>query len=322
MTTFSLYYCKYCMDKNALIYVAGHNGMVGSAIVRKLINLGYSNLILKSSNELDLMNSIQVDQFFKEYKPQYVFMAAAKVGGIVANRDNKVEFLYNNLMIQNNVIYSAAKYNVGKLLFLGSSCIYPKECQIPIKEEYLLTGSLESTNDSYALAKIAGLELCKAYKTQYNKDFISCMPTNLYGQNDTYNELNAHVIPSLILKAHTAKINNDKSINIWGSGNPLREFLYVDDLADACVFLMENYNDTAHINVGYGEDITIKDLAALICEVVNYEGELKFDMAYPDGTYRKLMDSSKIFDLGWKPKISLKEGLVKTYELFLRSINQ
>jgi GDP-L-fucose synthase len=302
------------MDKKSKIYVAGHRGMVGSAIVRKLETEGYENFVLRTSTELDLRNQEAVDQFFKEQKPDYVFLAAAKVGGIVANNTYRAEFLYDNLMIESNIIHSSYKHSVTKLLFLGSSCIYPKFAEQPIKEEYLLTGLLEHTNEPYAIAKIAGLKLCDAYCSQYGCNFISAMPTNLYGPNDNYDLNNSHVLPALLRKMIVAKRNGDAKVEIWGSGKPMREFLHVDDLAEACFFLMNHYNEAGLINVGAGTDVTIAELAHIIKQVTGYEGELVFNTEKPDGTPRKLMDSSKIHALGWRAKIDLQDGIEKVYK--------
>lgn len=302
------------MEKNAKIYVAGHRGMVGSAIVRKLQDEGYENLLLRTSAELDLRNQQATETFFKEHKPDYVFLAAAKVGGIVANNTYRGEFLYENLMIQNNVIDSAYKNSVTKLLFLGSSCIYPKFSQQPIKEEYLLTGTLEATNEPYAIAKIAGLKMCEAYRSQYGCNFISVMPTNLYGPNDNYDLENSHVLPALLRKMIVAERTNQPVVEIWGTGTPRREFLHVDDLADACYFIMQEYNGTDWLNIGVGEDISIKELAELVKEIAGYKGELKFNTDKPDGTPRKLLDVSRLHALGWKAKIELKEGIQKVYQ--------
>jgi GDP-L-fucose synthase len=299
------------MQKHSKIYVAGHRGMVGSAVVRKLKEEGHINLVLKTSKELDLRNQKAVEDFFEDQKPEYVFLAAAKVGGIVANNIYRADFIYENLMIQNNVIYNAYKHGVKKLLFLGSSCIYPKMAQQPIKEEYLLTGTLEQTNEPYALAKIAGLKMCEAFRDQYGCDFISAMPTNLYGPNDNYDLKNSHVLPALVRKFFDARENNLPTVEIWGTGSPMREFLHVDDLADASYFLMQNYSNGTTVNVGTGTDITIKDLALLIKETIGYTGELKFDTTKPDGTPRKLLNVDKLHDLGWKHKISLPEGIKK-----------
>lgn len=301
------------MEKEAKIYVAGHRGMVGSAIVRKLEREGYMNLLLRTSSELDLRNQGAVNQFFEQEKPNYVFLAAAKVGGIHANNVYRADFLYENLMIQANVIHAAFEHKVTKLMFLGSSCIYPKLATQPLKEEYLLTGSLEPTNEPYAIAKIAGIKLCENYRSQYGCNFISVMPTNLYGPNDNYDLNNSHVMPALLRKMIVAKNNQAPFIEMWGSGSPLREFLHVDDLAEACYYLMETYDEAAFVNVGTGEDITIKDLTLLIKDIVGYEGEIKHDTTKPDGTPRKLMDVSRLNGLGWKASISLEEGIRKVY---------
>jgi GDP-L-fucose synthase len=302
------------MEKNAKIYVAGHRGMVGSAIVRKLQDEGYENLLLRTSAELDLRNQQATETFFKEHKPDYVFLAAAKVGGIVANNTYRGEFLYENLMIQNNVIDAAYKNSVTKLLFLGSSCIYPKFAQQPIKEEYLLTGTLEATNEPYAIAKIAGLKMCEAYRSQYGCNFISVMPTNLYGPNDNYDLQNSHVLPALLRKMIVAERTNQPVVEIWGTGTPRREFLHVDDLADACYFIMQKYDGADWLNIGVGDDVSIKELAELVKEIAGYKGELKFNTDKPDGTPRKLLDVSKLHALGWKAKIELKEGVQKVYQ--------
>lgn len=292
------------------IYIAGHRGMVGSAIVRNLKKRGFNNLMLKTSSELDLRNQMAVEGFFAENKPNYVFLSAAKVGGIVANNTYRGEFIYENLMIQNNVIHYAYKYGVKKLLFLGSSCIYPKMCPQPIKEEYLLSGYLEATNEPYAIAKIAGLKMCESYRKQYGVEMISAMPTNLYGPNDNYDLNNSHVLPALIRKFHDAKAKNLASVEIWGTGSPMREFLHVDDLADACVFLMENYSDEQHVNVGTGVDVSIKELAEMVKELVGFNGQLLFNIDKPDGTPRKLLDVSKLHKLGWQHRLDLKEGIL------------
>jgi GDP-L-fucose synthase len=302
------------MEKNAKIYIAGHRGMVGSAIKRALEKKGFSNFICRTSKELDLKNQEAVNNFFGAEKPDYVFVAAAKVGGILANNTYRAEFLYDNLMIEANIIQAAYQFKVKKMLFLGSSCIYPKLAPQPLKEEYLLTGLLEPTNEPYAIAKIAGIKMADAFRDQYGCNFISAMPTNLYGPNDNYDLNNSHVLPALLRKFHHAKANNQTEVEIWGTGSPLREFLHVDDLADACLFLMENFNEKGFVNVGYGEDISIKDLAYLIKEVVGFEGELVFDESKPDGTPRKLMDNSKINNMGWSPKISLKKGVSMVYD--------
>ena len=306
-------------SKSSKIYVAGHNGMVGSAIVRKLKSLGHNNLVLKSSKELDLRNSEDVTSFFNKERPEFVFLAAAKVGGILANSNYKADFIYDNLTIQNNVIKNAHLFNVEKLLFLGSSCIYPKNAPQPIKEEYLLTGLLETTNEPYAIAKIAGLKMCQYFREQYGCNFISIMPSNLYGINDNFDLKTSHVLPALLRKFHDAKLNNENQVEIWGSGNPKREFLYVDDLAHACVFLMKNYNKSETVNVGTGEDISIKDLALLIKNITDFKGDLYYDSSMPDGTYSKLLDVSKINNLQWKAKISLTVGIKLTYDWYIKN---
>jgi GDP-L-fucose synthase len=302
------------LKKESKIYVAGHRGMVGSAIVRRLQDLGYNNIVTRTSSELDLRDQQAVSKFFRDEKPSVVFLAAAKVGGIQANNIYRAEFLYDNLMIQNNVIHSSYQNNVEKLLFLGSSCIYPKHAPQPLKEEYLLTGILEQTNEPYAIAKIAGIKMCESYRRQYGVNYIAAMPTNLYGPNDNYDLNNSHVLPALLRKFHEAKENNSKQVEIWGSGTPLREFLHVDDLADACVFLMNNYDEELFVNVGVGEDISIKDLALMIKEITGYSGDLVFNSSKPDGTPRKLMDVSRLHGLGWKAKISLRDGIQMVYE--------
>jgi GDP-L-fucose synthase len=307
------------MEKQAKIYVAGHNGMVGSAIVRKLKKEGYHNLVYRGSTALDLTQQTDVQQFFEEEKPVYVFLAAAKVGGIQANNVYRADFLYDNLMIASNIIHAAHQHRIKKLLFLGSSCIYPKLAPQPLKEEYLLSGTLEPTNEPYAIAKIAGIKLCENYRRQYGSNFISAMPTNLYGPNDNYDLQNSHVLPALIRKFHIAKEEGNKAVEIWGSGSPLREFLHVDDLASACYFLMQEYNEEGFVNIGTGEDISILDLAKLVKEIVNFDGELKLDASKPDGTPRKLMDVSKINALGWKHTISLKDGISSVYDEILRN---
>lgn len=307
------------MKKSSKIYVAGHRGMVGSAIVRRLEENGYTNIIYRTSAELDLRNQAAVEKFFEEEKPEYVFLAAAKVGGIHANNVYPAEFIYDNLMIETNIINSSYKNKVKKLLFLGSSCIYPKFAQQPIKEEYLLTGSLEETNEAYAIAKITGIELCKFYRRQYGCDFISAMPTNLYGINDNFNLETSHVMPALIRKFHEAKINNSKEVIMWGTGKPRREFMYVDDLADSVIHLMLNYSDEIHVNLGTGEDIEIGELANLIKEIVGYEGEIVNDLTKPDGTPRKLLDVTRLNSTGFKHKVELKEGIKRVYSWFLKS---
>lgn len=302
------------MDTSAKIYIAGHRGMVGSAILRRLERAGFNNFLLRTSAELDLRNQQAVNDFFDEEKPDYVFLAAAKVGGILANNTYRGEFLYDNLMIQSNVIHAAYRSGVTKLMFLGSSCIYPKMAQQPLKEEYLLTGLLEPTNEPYAIAKIAGIKMCDAYRAQYGCDFISVMPTNLYGPNDNYDLKKSHVLPALMRKFIEAKRNNAPHVMMWGTGSPKREFLHADDLADACYFLMQNYSEEGLVNIGCGEDIAIIDLARAIQGVVGYEGEIKLDTSKPDGTPRKLMDVSKLTSLGWQQSIKLEEGLQRVYE--------
>lgn len=297
------------MQSSSKIYIAGHRGMVGSAIHRNLTAKGFTNIVVKTSSELDLRNQAAVDSFFEKEKPQFVFLAAAKVGGIVANNTYRGEFIYENLMIQNNVVHGAWKNGVKKLLFLGSSCIYPKMCPQPIKEEYLLSDYLEYTNEPYAIAKIAGLKLCESYRKQYGVDMISAMPTNLYGPNDNYDLNNSHVLPALIRKFHEAKMSGKPEVEIWGTGSPKREFLHVDDLAAACVYLMENYSGDQHVNVGTGEDISIRDLAELVMDLTGYTGKLVFNTDKPDGTPRKLLDVSKLNGLGWKHRIQLRDGI-------------
>lgn len=307
------------MQTTDKIYIAGHRGMVGSAIRRKLETAGFQNFITRTSSQLDLRDQQAVADFFAAERPDYVFLAAAKVGGILANNTYRAEFLYDNLMIQNNVIHEAYRTGVKKLLFLGSSCIYPKLAPQPLKEEYLLTGLLEPTNEPYAIAKIAGIKLCDAYRAQYGCNFISVMPTNLYGPNDNYDLQNSHVLPALLRRFHEAKSNEAPDITIWGTGTPLREFLHADDMADACVFLMENYNEEGVINIGVGEDISIRDLALLIKDITGYKGELKFDSSKPDGTPRKLMDVSKLSAAGWKASIPLREGITRVYAEALKN---
>jgi GDP-L-fucose synthase len=307
------------VEKNSKIYVAGHRGMVGSAVVRLLESKGYQNLILKTSSELDLRNQKAVNHFFETEKPEYVFLAAAKVGGIQANNCFRAEFLYDNLMIEANVIHAAYQNKVKKLLFLGSSCIYPKLAPQPLKEEYLLSGYLEPTNEPYAIAKIAGIKMCETYHDQYGVNYISAMPTNLYGPNDNYDLNNSHVLPALIRKFHTAKVNKSQEVEIWGTGKPLREFLHVDDLAEACLFLMLNYNDKQFVNVGSGKEISIKELALLVKKIVGYEGALTFNTSKPDGTPRKLMDVSKLAKAGWSYKIELEDGIKSVYKEALKS---
>ena len=302
------------MEKNGKIYVAGHRGMVGSAILRGLRNNGFENLIFRKSSELDLRDQAAVNEFFRKERPEYVFLAAAKVGGILANNIYRGEFLYENLMIQSNVIHAAYKSGVKKLMFLGSSCIYPKLAPQPLKEEYLLTGLLEPTNEPYAIAKIAGIKMCDAYRAQYGCNFISAMPTNLYGPNDNYDLQNSHVLPALIRKFLTAKKNNDPSVILWGTGAPLREFMHADDLAAACLFLMDNFNEEGFVNVGTGEDLAIRELAEMIKNIVGYEGDIIQDTTKPDGTPRKLMDVSKLHAMGWQHQISLADGIRKVVE--------
>ncbi len=305
------------MEKSSKIYIAGHRGMVGSAVHRKLSREGFVNIITRTSKELDLRNQAEVVNFFELEKPEYVFLAAAKVGGILANNNFRADFLYENLMIESNIIHQSHLSKVKKLMFFGSSCIYPRMAPQPIKEEYLLSGYLESTNEPYAIAKIAGIKLCDAYRAQFNCNFISVMPTNMYGLNDNYHPENSHVLPALIRRIHEAKMNQTAEVVVWGSGSPLREFLYADDLADACFMLMQNYNEPGLINIGSGVDLSIKELALLIKEVVGYPGELTFDTSKPDGTPRKLMDNTKLKNLGWEPKTPLKEGIEKAYQDFL-----
>lgn len=307
------------MEKNSKIFVAGHRGLVGSAIVRALQNAGYKNIILKTKDELDLTNEQAVADFFASEKPEYVFLAAAKVGGIMANKTYPAEFIFQNLAIETNIIHSAHVNKVKKLLFLGSSCIYPRLCPQPIKEEYLLIGELEPTNKAYALAKIAGIIMCQSYHEQYGDNFISLMPTNLYGTGDNFDLNNSHVLPAMIRKFHEAKQNNSPSVTLWGTGTVMREFLHVDDLAAACLFLMNNYNDPGVVNVGTGEDVTIKELAERIQNVVGYTGTINWDSTKPDGTPRKLLDVSRLHNLGWKHSITLDEGLASTYEWYKKN---
>lgn len=309
------------MELSAKIYIAGHRGMVGSAIQRNLQKRGYTNFVTRTSSELDLRDQKAVEEFFAAEQPEYVFLAAAKVGGIQANNIYRADFLYENLMIQNNVIHSAYKYKTKKLMFLGSSCIYPKLAPQPLKEEYLLSGYLEETNEPYAIAKIAGIKLCESYRRQYGCNFISVMPTNLYGPNDSYDLKNSHVLPALIRKFHEAKEQGQNAVEMWGTGSPLREFLHADDLGDACVYLMLNYNGEQHVNIGTGTDISIRDLALLICKIIGFEGEIKHDLSKPDGTPRKLMDVSLLHSLGWKHKIELEEGIKSVYEDFRKKEN-
>lgn len=305
------------MDIESKIYIAGHNGLVGSAIFRNLKSRGFNNLIVKSHKELNLENQLAVREFFSKERPEYVFLAAAKVGGIQANNTMPADFIYNNLMIQNNVIKACHDFNVKKLLFLGSTCIYPKLCPQPIKEEYLLSGYLEKTNEAYAIAKIAGLEMCKFFKRQYGDNFISCMPTNLYGPNDNFDIYDSHVLPALLRKFHEAKLNHTMNAEVWGTGNPLREFMYVDDMADACIFLMNNYDGEEHVNIGTSEEITIRELSYLIKRIVGYDGNIIFNSSMPDGTLRKVTDVSKLHSLGWKHKILLEEGIKMTYNWYV-----
>jgi GDP-L-fucose synthase len=308
------------MDTNAKIYIAGHRGMVGSAIFRALEARGFHNIITRKSSELDLRNQLAVETFFREEKPEYVFLAAAKVGGIHANNVYRADFIYENMMIQNNVIHQSYVNGVKKLLFLGSSCIYPKMAPQPLKEEYLLTGLLEYTNEPYAIAKIAGIKMCESYRIQYGCDFISVMPTNLYGPNDNYDLNNSHVLPALLRKFHEAKLEGRQEVVVWGSGSPKREFLHADDLADACLYLMENYSDAGLINIGTGEDLSIKELAELIAKITGFEGKIIWDSSKPDGTPRKLMDVGKLHRQGWHHKIDLEEGIRMVYEPFRDSV--
>lgn len=301
------------MKQTDKIYVAGHRGMVGSAIIRRLQKDGFNNIVTRTSAELDLRNQEATAAFFAEERPDYVFLAAAKVGGIVANNTFRAEFIYENMMIQSNVIHHAYVNNVKKLMFLGSSCIYPKLAPQPLKEEYLLTGLLEPTNEPYAIAKIAGIKMCDAYRAQYGCNFVSVMPTNLYGPNDNYDLKNSHVLPALLRKFHEAKKNNAEEVVVWGTGTPLREFLHADDMADACFYLMQHYNEEGLVNIGVGEDISIKDLALLVKKITGYEGKLVFDTTKPDGTPRKLMDVSKLHGFGWKARIALEEGIASVY---------
>lgn len=307
------------MNKSDKIYVAGHRGMVGSAIVRKLKAEGFTNLLLCTSAELDLRNQQAVDAFFAQEKPAYVFLAAAKVGGIQANNIYRADFIYENIMIQSNVIHASYVQGVKKLMFLGSSCIYPKLAPQPLKEDYLLTGLLESTNEPYAIAKIAGIKMCDAYRAQYGCNFISVMPTNLYGPNDNYDLNNSHVLPALIRKFHEAKIKNEPSVLMWGTGSPRREFLHADDLADACYFLMQQYDGEGFVNIGTGEDVTIKELALIVKEIVGFKGEIEHDLSKPDGTPRKLMDVTKLHNMGWKARIELHAGIEKVYKDFIKT---
>ncbi|MCF7843491.1 GDP-L-fucose synthase [Candidatus Gracilibacteria bacterium] len=305
------------MNKNSIIYVAGHTGMVGSAIVRDLQQKGFTNILTQTRKELDLLSQTDVNSFFEKNEPEYVFLAAAKVGGIIGNREYPAQFIYENLMIETNIIHASYKNNVKKLLFLGSSCIYPKLAPQPMTEDVLLTSALEPTNEWYAIAKIAGIKLCQSYRRQYGCNFISVMPTNLYGKHDSYNLQNSHVIPAMLRKFHEAKENKTPTVTIWGTGSPKREFLYADDLANACTFLMEKYDDERHINIGTGIDVSIKELAETIQKVVGYDGEIVFDTTKPDGPPRKLLDVSKLNKLGWKYSIELKDGLTMAYDAFL-----
>ena len=315
------------MDKNKKIYIAGHNGMVGSAILRKLKSEGYSNFILRTSKDLDLRNQSQVNQFFKENRPEHVIISAAKVGGILANNTFRAEFIYDNLMIQSNLINSSHNFNVKKLLFLGSSCIYPKFCKQPMKEEYLLNGELENTNEPYAISKISGIKMCESYYKQYNSNFISVMPTNLYGENDNFDLETSHVLPALIRKIHDAKQLKKNNVEIWGTGSPRREFLNVDDLADACIFIFKNIDAVdlydkmkiSHLNIGCGEDISIKELALKIIDIIGFKGSISFDKSKPDGTPKKLLDISRLEKIGWSPSISLDDGIKKTYDYYLKN---
>ncbi len=316
------------MDKNSKIYVAGHRGLVGSAITRRLKTLGYNNLVLKTREQLNLLDGMATADFFNKEKPEFVFLAAAKVGGINANNTYPAQFIYENLQIQNNVIQQSYLNGVKKLLFLGSSCIYPRQCPQPIKEEYLLSGYLEPTNEPYAIAKIAGIKMCQSYNRQYGTNFIAAMPTNLYGPNDNYDPLNSHVLPALISKLHIAKMEGKKEVKLWGTGKPRRDFLFVDDVADGCVFLMNNFNPSREqnkkgeifLNLGSGNDISIKELADLIRTIVDFKGEVAWDIAKPDGTPKKLLDASKIHKLGWKPKIELIDGIKITYQQYLNNL--
>ncbi|MHB0976067.1 MAG: GDP-L-fucose synthase [Candidatus Aquicultorales bacterium] len=308
------------MERDAKIYVAGHTGLVGSAILRRLGKAGFANIVTRTSKDLDLRDCRAVDDYLRDERPEYVFLAAAKVGGILANDTYPADFIRDNLAIQTNVIHSAYKYGVKKLLFLGSSCIYPKMCPQPMKEEHLLAGALEPTNEPYAVAKIAGIIMCRSYNRQYGTNFVSVMPTNLYGPNDNYDLRNSHVLPALIRKFHEAKLSGGSSVAVWGSGKPRREFLHVDDLADACLFLMERYDGGDLVNIGTGQDLTINELAGLIKNVVGFEGGIEFDASKPDGTPRKLLDVSKLTALGWSPKIGLEEGVRQTYEAYVEAL--
>lgn len=307
------------MHKSAKIFIAGHKGLVGSAITRHLLHEGFNNLISRNREQLDLLNQSQVDQFFATEKPEYVFLAAAKVGGIHANNVYRGEFIYNNLTIQTNVIEAARKHGVERLLFLGSSCIYPRNCPQPMKEEHLLTSPLEQTNEPYAIAKIAGIKMCAAYNDQYGTNFASVMPTNLYGPHDNFNLETSHVLPALVRKVHEAKLKKAKEVVVWGSGTPKREFLYVDDMAAGCIFVMNQTDFKDMVNLGSGDEVTIRELVELVCEVVGFDGELTFDASKPDGTPRKLLDVSRLNKLGWSAQVKLKEGLGKTYEWFVEN---
>ena len=310
------------MNKDDKIYVAGHRGMVGSAIKRRLGKEGYTNIIVKTSKELDLTNQAKVDEFFSVEKPDYVFLAAAKVGGIMANIESPGQFIYDNLMISTNVIHAAYKNNVKKLMFLGSSCIYPRNCPQPMKEEYLLDGKLEPTNEAYALAKISGLKMCEYYNKQYNTNFISVMPSNIYGENDNFSKESSHVVAALIRKFHEAKVANNEVVEIWGTGKARREFIYVDDVADACVYLMNEYSEDQHVNIGTGEDVSIKELAEIINEVIGFKGRIEFNTDKPDGMPRKLCDVSKLHSLGWNHRVNLKEGIAKSYKWFIDTLEE
>lgn len=310
------------MELNSKIYIAGHNGMVGSSIHRLLLSLGYVNIITRTSSELDLRIQSAVNEFFIKEKPEYVFLAAAKVGGILANSTLSAEFIYDNLMIELNIIHSSYVHRVKKLLFLGSSCIYPKHADQPMKEEALLSGYLEPTNQAYAISKIAGIQLCNDYRKQYGVDFISLMPTNLYGYGDNFSSNTSHVLPALIDRFHHAKLNNEKSVVVWGTGSPLREFLFVDDLAEASLFMMKHYSQSGHVNIGSGEECSIKDLAIMVSDIVGYKGTIEFDSSKPDGTPRKLLDVQKATNLGWTSSMKLDDGILKTYQWYLNHLDQ
>ncbi|OGI19097.1 MAG: GDP-fucose synthetase [Candidatus Melainabacteria bacterium RIFCSPHIGHO2_02_FULL_34_12] len=309
------------MEKNSKIYVAGHTGLVGSAIIRELKSQGYINILTKPHNELDLLDTVAVANFFEKEKPEYIFLAAARVGGIYANSTFPAQFIYENLQIQINIIHNAYLQHVKKLLFLGSSCIYPRECLQPIKEEYLLTGKLEPTNEAYAIAKIAGIKMCQSYNKQFKTNYICTMPTNVYGIEDNFHPENSHVIPALIYRIHSAKKDNATHVTIWGTGKPFREFIYTDDLANACIFLMHNYSNNEIINIGTGDEISIAELTKIICEIVEYSGKIVFDPLKPDGTPRKLLDTSKLKKLGWTTKTNLKSGIANTYNWYLKNIS-